>query len=1417
MRGSLIVSCLLVSSLAVSSCGPGGRDEEMPAVLDVAPAALDLAAGEDTTYLEIANIGGGVLTFDVTVAASSGGQPWLTVQPTSGSAAGGGSKSVIVQVVNREALAPGTYTGHITVNGDQGESASVPVSMLVGQPILVVEPADRLDFGASDVTLTLLVQNGGEGMLDYKVQLPGNWLATDADLQRQIGPGVPDAIALTVERHLVPWYGAGSAELLVTSNGLDSSPHSNAVKLDVAAFVDDSCEADSECLKEGYFCAMEGSTGVCEERQGIGVECEGPGQCKSGFCVAGYCCESGCEGQCRSCAEPGKEGSCYTFSDNTVCSDDANCTLGDTCQLGECVSGDPPDCSEMDSECSIGECSEESGECVIEVDDGFCRVEGACVNGGAVAEGSGGCAICSPKVANDEWSEMPGGVPCDDTDLCTSPDQCQQGDCIGQPLDCTDNLECTVDECEAESGKCSNTRDANWCIIDMLCVASGDGKVGKDVECSVCDPESAPLVWSAAKDGEACDDGSSCSAESMCLSGECVVTVFPLCDDGNSCTTDTCAEQLTCQHAELVDGADCLPDAHDCTTDVCQGALCVHPVADGHCLVDGLCLLAGDAEVTNPCLECQPLLEQDGWTPLGDGIACGEGKVCHEQACCEAAENCAGLECGGDLCGGSCGKCDDGLDCTSDSCVDGLCLFDIGPEACVIGAACFTAGLLNLQNLCERCEPEANKEDWSTLEEGSDCGEDSVCHGGVCCDIQCGGKVCGDDGCGGSCGDCGCGEECEAGACFFTACQGLECGDDGCGGSCGNPCNDGIECTADICVEGLCHAVVPSGFCAVDGACAPSGSEQLGNPCKMCDPGQDDLSWIELENGLECGVGKVCADGICCDLTANCEGKECGDNGCGGDCGSCDDDLICTVDSCQEWQCAHQVEPFFCAIGDQCVTAGAENADNMCLECRPDDDGWAWSPLEDGAACELFDAICFLGDCCLPACEGADCGDDSCGGICGQCDVGQVCIAGICPPSGDECDDGNNEAWDGCTGGKVTEFLVDEECSSSGDIEPSGVAALDNGGYVVIHRLRPCGLWNCSCALRAAVFGATGQLAASPFQVHTWWVDDANNKGCMSHPQVTARPGGFIVVWTSSSGQDGSGAGVFGRLFLNDGTALGGEFQLHSTSECSETDPAVSVWTDGSFIACWRYEGCGEDAIGCQRFDKEGGKQGEQFDANQSPDDNHYAPEVAALEGGGAVVIWEKQGQADGNGAGVFGRFFDPEGVAEGGDFLINIHTAGWQEPGAVAALPGGGFVVAWYGSGNGGPGFDDQGIFARLYDSDGAGIGGQFRVNSYTVDIQTMPQVAAAPDGRFVVAWQSEWQDGTDEGIFFQRFAVDGSTVQGEGAANVLTNGPQGLPGLALFPDGTAVLSWSGSKPGGTDQCPYARRFAWDGSKLYR
>jgi hypothetical protein len=97
------------------------------------------------------------------------------------------------------------------------------------------------------------------------------------------------------------------------------------------------------------------------------------------------------------------------------------------------------------------------------------------------------------------------------------------------------------------------------------------------------------------------------------------------------------------------------------------------------------------------------------------------------------------------------------------------------------------------------------------------------------------------------------------------------------------------------------------------------------------------------------------------------------------------------------------------------------------------------------------------------------------------------------------------------------------------------------------------------------------------------------------------------------------------------------------------------------------------------------------------------------------LIVWDSFGQ-DGDNTGIYGQRYASNGAPLGGEFRVNTYTIGDQRFPAVAFDPLGGFVVAW-----------DTGFFADIsaqrYASTGAPLGGEFRVNTYTTASSSLPR----------------------------------------------------------------------------------------------
>jgi flagellin len=65
-----------------------------------------------------------------------------------------------------------------------------------------------------------------------------------------------------------------------------------------------------------------------------------------------------------------------------------------------------------------------------------------------------------------------------------------------------------------------------------------------------------------------------------------------------------------------------------------------------------------------------------------------------------------------------------------------------------------------------------------------------------------------------------------------------------------------------------------------------------------------------------------------------------------------------------------------------------------------------------------------------------------------------------------------------------------------------------------------------------------------------------------------------------------------------------------------------------------------------------------------------------------------------------------------------------------------------------------EWGTYGQRFDVSGTKLGSEFQANTYTSSNQSLPVVAPLAEGGFAITWQSNGQDGSDEGVYAQRFA---------------------------------------------------------------
>jgi hypothetical protein len=353
-------------------------------------------------------------------------------------------------------------------------------------------------------------------------------------------------------------------------------------------------------------------------------------------------------------------------------------------------------------------------------------------------------------------------------------------------------------------------------------------------------------------------------------------------------------------------------------------------------------------------------------------------------------------------------ECNDGVECTNDSCDlgSGVCSNTPNDVFCDDFAFC---------NGAEICDPVGDCQDALT----PNCVDDGLfCNGTQSCDEvndQCVmTQNCVDDG---------------------AFCNGTESCDentDQCASS-GDPCDDGVACTADGCNEGTdsCQNLTSDAVCDNGDLCdgtetcdpindcvagtAVSCDDTIGCTDDSCDPASGFCS--NTPSDANCDDGLFCNGGEWCHASLDCRA---------GTTPTCSDGDSCTDDSCDTISDACVNVPVSCGAGETCVdglcepTGGSFCGDGTCdpgedcISCETDCNG-----LQTGKPSNRF--------CCGDSvCEGPE-DESSCAVDCPT----------ACVPSTEICNDGIDNDCDGLTDG------ADSDCSTCTPTETPEVSCSD--------------------------------------------------------------------------------------------------------------------------------------------------------------------------------------------------------------------------------------------------------------------------------------------------------------------------------------------------------------------------------------
>jgi hypothetical protein len=752
--------------------------------------------------------------------------------------------------------------------------------------------------------------------------------------------------------------------------------------------------ADSPCSKK----VCNQFSGECEDKNSTnGTACDDDDLCTaSDACLAGVC-----QGEPILCDDnnPCTDDSCtldagclFTAIDGGPCDDANPCTDGDICSEGQCQPG-------ADSIC---EC-ESNDDCIPHEDDNLCNGTLECVENNCtqVEDSIVVCDTsldspckknqCDPGTGECSLTPLVDGTICDDALQCTEDDVCLDGICIGISALCDDGNICTDDVCLELDGGCTHLPNFQTCDDDNACTIAD---LCEDKECSgvvvncddgnICTEDSCDPVAGCLNQPieNPCDDLSLCTDNDSCVEGVCIGAAID-CGDDNTCTDDLCDDGEGCVY---YDNQNSCNDGDECTIgDVCAGAKCQ----------SGLLM---DCNDNNPCTN-DFCLNGNCTNEAIDGGACDDGSSCTDNTTCVQGQ-----------CSGDAISCDDGNICTDDSCDPQTgCIYKNNNILC------------DDSNLCT---------DGDTCVQGS-------CAGGPIVDCI-DNNPCTTDGCE---PDSGCTHEnlTDTACDDSNACTPIDtCSNGQCTGSGEVDCNDDNPCTVDTCdpEEGCKYEPMTGDLCDDASLCTADDSCQAGicvgepvdcsddSPCTedLCDP---DKGCFHAPVPDDPAV--ACDDNNLCTLVDSCIGGEC----IGNDPIDCNDGELCTDDICDivTGECAYANNEAKCDDKNPCTTNdtcgngfcfGGDwltcNDDNLCTEdsCQPAEGGCVFTPTtdpcDDGNPCTVpdmcKDGACLPGETICQCVEDGDCVDD--GNLCNglpMCENG-ACIINpdtvvVCDPSQD--------------------------------------------------------------------------------------------------------------------------------------------------------------------------------------------------------------------------------------------------------------------------------------------------------------------------------------------------------------------------------------------------------------------------------
>ncbi|HDQ98673.1 MAG TPA: hypothetical protein ENN51_00075 [candidate division WOR-3 bacterium] len=293
-------------------------------------------------------------------------------------------------------------------------------------------------------------------------------------------------------------------------------------------------------------------------------------------------------------------------------------------------------------------------------------------------------------------------------------------------------------------------------------------------------------------------------------------------------------------------------------------------------------------------------------------------------------------------------------------------------------------------------------------------------------------------------------------------------------------------------------------------------------------------------------------------------------------------------------------------------------------------------------------------------------------------------------------------------------------------------------------------------------------------------------------PAASAAPdGGYAVAWTD--GRDGH-LDIHARLLARDGTPRSAPFRVNTDSASSlQRVSSLDMYEDGRVFVAWEDERNGRADIHSALLAPDGRPLAANLRLNDDPagvNPQYYAAVAAGRTR--ALATW-----TDGrDGFNIYGQFLDSAGQPAGANFMVNEAAGGHRWYSYAAMDDADRAFVVWRDTRDGG-----YRVFGRMFEPDGRPAGASFRVGD--ADTQELyASIAANSRGRFLVSWM-DYRDGRRPDIYAQLYDSTGAKVGVNFRVNDDTaNSYHGYPSCAVAADGGFAIAWEDTRNDNYDVC---------------